>query len=174
MPILNCEDRAERSSFSTGVTFRTCFAKDLSMYELLFYACLVCSAIAQPTPPLKRDCTNRRPGQPAGSYLHLVERATTNTKIERIAGADSAGDGLSFGHNALYDATNTSDVGFAQGFCSRATTGKSGSYHCNVRGCARTRDLSVTPHPPRSSCGHASPLSPLSPRSPLVRNINFM
>ena len=76
---------------------------------------------------VQRDCTNRRSGRPAGSFLHLVEHGITDKKVVLGPAADNTGDGLTFS-NPIYEATNTTQIGFDQGYCTRSIVGK--SYDC--------------------------------------------
>ncbi len=59
----------------------------------------------------------------AGETLHVVERPITDTVIHAKGEADSLGDKLVFA-NPVFDATNTRQVGTAQGSCVSVVVGK--------------------------------------------------
>ena len=60
-------------------------------------------------------------------FLHLVEHGITDKKVVLGPAADNTGDGLTFS-NPIYEATNTTQIGFDQGYCTRSIVGK--SYDC--------------------------------------------
>ncbi|HET6172784.1 MAG TPA: allene oxide cyclase family protein [Gaiellales bacterium] len=59
-----------------------------------------------------------------GITIHVVERATSDTPVDNAPARDSVGDTLAFG-NAVYDATNTTQIGTDGGQCVRTVPGVS-------------------------------------------------
>lgn len=62
-------------------------------------------------------------GASAGSTLHFVEHADTDSVTDLGAKGDSPGDLLTFA-NPVFDAANKTKVGSDQGFCVRIVGGK--------------------------------------------------
>jgi hypothetical protein len=68
-------------------------------------------------------------GQASAATMTLVERAIDDkTTVHASSGDDNVGDILTF-HNPLFDAGNSSKVGYDQGYCVRLEVGK--SYECH-------------------------------------------
>jgi allene oxide cyclase len=64
---------------------------------------------------------------PTVRTIRVVERADTDATTDNEPKGDSAGDVLTFA-NALFDESNTRQVGTDQGFCVRVVAGQ--SYEC--------------------------------------------
>jgi hypothetical protein len=64
----------------------------------------------------------------AGSTIHVIEHAVTDTTVQSGGKGDKTGNLLTF-HNKVYDQRDVKPVGTDQGFCVRISP-KDGTYEC--------------------------------------------
>lgn len=64
----------------------------------------------------------------AGTTVHVIEHAVTDTEVPAGGGKDVTGNPLTF-HNKVYNTSDTKQVGSDQGFCMRIYP-KQGSWEC--------------------------------------------
>jgi allene oxide cyclase len=88
----------------------------------------VAAAVAATTVVVTSSTAKPSRAHAAGSTVHVVEHAITDTEIPTGGGKDVKGNILTF-NNPVYDASNKKKVGHDEGFCTRIAP-KQGIWEC--------------------------------------------
>ncbi len=92
-------------------------------FALAATAALIAGGVAAGTSPAKQT-----QARGAGTTVHVIEHAITDTEIPSGGGKDVKGNVLTF-NNPVYNVANTKQVGHDEGFCIRVAP-KQGIWEC--------------------------------------------